>query len=127
MLSLLSWRPGRTVASGGAGLNREGQERTAEERNLHALLVVAATNNTAWNLVTPFIPLFVLELVGGDPIAAATWSGIALGISPLMTAVAGPFWGSFAARYGARPAMMRTLLMSPCLVVLVAFSATIWH
>ena len=51
-------------------------------------------------LVTPFIPLFVLELVGHDPIAAATWSGIALGISPLMTAVAGPFWGSFAAKYG---------------------------
>src|SRR5262249_32700724 len=73
------------------------------------------------------IPLYVLELVGGDPIAAATWSGIALGISPLMTAVAGPFWGSFAARYGARRAMMRTLLMSPCLVVLVAFSTAIWQ
>jgi DHA1 family multidrug resistance protein-like MFS transporter len=97
------------------------------ERNLSTLLAVAATNNTAWNLVTPFIPLFVLELVGGDPIAAATWSGIALGISPLMTAVAGPFWGSFAARYGARRAMMRTLLMSPALVVLVAFSTAIWQ
>ncbi len=69
---------------------------TEQDRNLQTLLVVAATNNTAWNLVTPFIPLFVLELVGGDPIAAAAWSGIALGISPLMTAVAGPFWGSFA-------------------------------
>jgi DHA1 family multidrug resistance protein-like MFS transporter len=91
------------------------------------LLVVAATNNTAWNLVTPFIPLFVLELVGGDPIQAATWSGLALGISPLMTAIAGPFWGAFAARYGARPAMMRTLLMSPGLVLLVAFSTAIWQ
>jgi DHA1 family multidrug resistance protein-like MFS transporter len=70
-------------------------------------------------LVTPFIPLFVLELVGGDPIAAAAWSGIALGISPLMTAVVCPFWGSVAERYGARPAMMRALAMAPCLVVLV--------
>src|SRR4051794_20394037 len=89
--------------------------RRAQERNLQTLLVVAATNNTAWNLVTPFIPLFLLELVGGDPILAATWSGVALGISPLMTAIAGPFWGSFAARYGARPAMLRTLIMAPVL------------
>lgn len=109
------------------GANGSAASRTLRERNLSTLLFVAATNNTAWNLVTPFIPLYVLQLVGGDPIAAATWSGIALGISPLMTAVAGPFWGSFAARYGARRAMIRTLLMSPCLVVLVAFSTAIWQ
>ena len=132
VLSLLAWRPGvRTARQAGTGAHdspsADAAQRIQRGRNLQTLLVVAATNNTAWNLVTPFIPLFVLELVGGDPIAAATWSGIALGISPLMTAVAGPFWGSFAARYGARPAMMRTLLMSPCLVVLVAFSTAIWQ
>jgi DHA1 family multidrug resistance protein-like MFS transporter len=116
-----------TECGGAAGATSAGTERSARERNLRTLLVVAATNNTAWNLVTPFIPLFLLDLLGGDPIAAATWSGIALGISPLMTAVAGPFWGSFAARYGARPAMLRTLIMAPCLVVLVAFSTAIWQ
>lgn len=100
---------------------------SVKERNLRALLVVAATNNTAWDLVTPFIPLFILTLVEGDPVAAAAWSGIALGISPLMTALAGPFWGAFAERYGARPAMLRTLLMAPCLVVLIAFSTAIWQ
>lgn len=126
VLSLVPWRRrglsagARDPDGGPAGVSRR-------ERNLQTLLVVAATNNTAWNLVTPFIPLFVLELVGGDPIQAAAWSGIALGISPLMTALAGPFWGAFAARYGARPAMMRTLLMSPGLVVLVAFSTAIWQ
>jgi DHA1 family multidrug resistance protein-like MFS transporter len=129
MLSRLPWgRGAQRVAHAGAGASDADTTAAAQrERNLQTLLVVAATNNTAWNLVTPFIPLFVLELVGGDPIAAATWSGLALGISPLMTAIAGPFWGAFAARYGARPAMMRTLLMSPCLVVLVAFSTAIWQ
>ncbi len=98
-----------------------------QERNLRALLIVAATNNTAWDLVTPFIPLFVLLLVEGDPVAAATWSGIAVGIAPLMTAVAGPFWGSIAERFGARPAMLRTLLMAPCFVFLIAFTTEIWQ
>jgi MFS transporter, DHA1 family, multidrug resistance protein len=136
MVSLRGWRRGARAAADAKPGSHDGtapdtsmaaSQRTIRERNLRTLLVVAATNNTAWNLVTPFIPLFVLDLVGGDPIAAATWSGIALGISPLMTAVAGPLWGSFAARYGARPAMMRTLLMSPALVVLVAFSTSIWQ
>jgi DHA1 family multidrug resistance protein-like MFS transporter len=96
-------------------------------RNLQVLLAVAATNNTAWNLVTPFVPLFLLEIVHGDAVAAATWSGLALGVSPLMTAVAGPFWTMFAQRYGARPAILRTLLMAPILVVLMAFSTAIWQ
>jgi hypothetical protein len=30
---------------------------------------------TGWDLVTPFVPLLVLELEGGDPRAAAGWSG----------------------------------------------------
>lgn len=111
--------PGGPVADDG--------ERRARERNLRALLIVAATNNVAWDLVTPFIPLYVLLLLDNDPVAAATWSGIAVGISPLMTAVAGPFWGSIAERYGARPAMLRTLLMAPCFVVLLAFTTAIWQ
>jgi DHA1 family multidrug resistance protein-like MFS transporter len=129
MLSRLPWgRGAQRVGQAGAGeSDADVTGAVRRERNLQTLLVVAATNNTAWNLVTPFIPLFVLELVGGDPIQAATWSGLALGISPLMTAIAGPFWGAFAARYGARPAMMRTLLMSPFLVLLVAFSTAIWQ
>jgi DHA1 family multidrug resistance protein-like MFS transporter len=129
MLSRLPWgRGAQRAAHAGAGeSDTDATGAARRERNLQTLLVVAATNNTAWNLVTPFIPLFVLELVGGDPIQAATWSGLALGISPLMTAIAGPFWGAFAARYGARPAMMRTLLMSPFLVLLVAFSTAIWQ
>jgi MFS transporter, DHA1 family, multidrug resistance protein len=126
MLSVRGWKPGR-LGFGRTGAEPDGSTQTLQQRNLSALLFVAATNNTAWNLVTPFIPLFILELVGGDPIAAAAWSGIALGISPFMTAVAGPFWGAFANKYGARPAMMRTLLTSPVLVVLVAFSTAIWQ
>lgn len=127
MLSLRSWRHGALRAGGADRLGPGGDGRTVQERNLRSLLVVAAANNTAWDLVTPFIPLFILTLVDGDPVAAAAWSGIALGISPLMTALAGPFWGAYAERYGARSAMLRTLLMAPCLVVLVAFTTAIWQ
>lgn len=127
MLFLPWLRRSRTGATDAAGLDASPPERSRQDRNLRALLVVAATNNTAWDLVTPFIPLFVLELVEGDPVAAATWSGLVVGISPLMTAIAGPFWGAFAEKYGPRPAMLRTLLTAPCLVVMLAFTTAIWQ
>ena len=102
-------------------------ETELQERNLRALLVVAATNNTAWNLITPFMPLLVLEMVNGDTQAAITWSGLAVGISPLMTALAGPFWGAFAERHGARRAMLRTILTSLGLVLLLTVITAIWQ
>lgn len=127
MIRLLPWRRGRPDSWDDAGLAPDGAARSRQERNLQALFVVAATNNTAWDLVTPFVPLFILELVEGDAVAAAVWSGLAVGIAPLMTAVAGPFWGVFAERYGARPAMLRTLLTAPVLVVLLAATTAVWQ
>ncbi|MCC6178707.1 MAG: MFS transporter [Chloroflexi bacterium] len=119
--SLLHWRRGGGVSATGR------MAADAESRNALALLVVVATNNTAWNLITPFVPLFVLELLDGDARAAAFWSGIAIGISPMMTAVVGPFWGMFAERFGSRSALMRTILCSTVLVVLLAFAVSIWQ
>jgi DHA1 family multidrug resistance protein-like MFS transporter len=82
---------------------------------------------TAWDLVTPFVPLFVLELERSDPRSAAAWSGLLVGIAPLLSAVAGPFWGAFADRFGGRRAMLRTIASSIVLVALTAFAASIWH
>ena len=92
-----------------------------------ALLLTTGLVMTAWDLVTPFIPLFVLELEAGDPRSAAAWSGLLVGISPLLSAVTGPFWGAFAERFGGRNALLRTILTSVVLVALTAFVASVWQ
>src|SRR3954466_14223930 len=122
MLRALRWPRGsaeaRAGTAGGAGRSEADHARIeSQERNLRALLVVAATNNTAWNLITPFIPLLVLEMVDGDVASAAAWSGLLVGIAPLMTALAGPFWTVIAERQGARRAMLRTILSQVALVL----------
>jgi MFS family permease len=69
----------------------------------------------------------VLQIVHGDTQAAVKWSGVAVGISPLMTALAGPFWGAIAERYGARRSMLRTILTAVGLVFLLSFAMEIWQ
>ncbi len=96
-------------------------------RNVTALLVTTGLMYTGWDLVTPFVPLFVLDLEGGDPRTAAAWSGVAVGISPLLSALAGPIWGAFAERFGGRTALLRTIVTSAVLVTLTAFAMSIWH
>ena len=96
-------------------------------RNVTALLLTTGLVYTACDLVTPFGPLFVLELEGGDPRAAAAWSGLAVGISPLLSALTGPLWGVFAERFGGRAALLRTIVTSAVLVTLTAFVWSIWQ
>lgn len=99
----------------------------AAQSRVPVLLVTSGLVMTAWDMVTPFVPLLVLELEAGDPRAAAAWSGLLVGIAPLLSAVTGPFWGAFAERFGGRNALLRTVGTSVVLVGLTAFVATIWQ
>jgi MFS transporter, DHA1 family, multidrug resistance protein len=108
----------------GPGRTEEGSHATG---SVPALLLTTGLVYTAWDLVTPFIPLFVLELEGGDPRSVAGWSGLLVGISPLLSALAGPFWGAFAERFGGRQALLRTILTSTVLIALTAFVTSVWH
>jgi DHA1 family multidrug resistance protein-like MFS transporter len=95
--------------------------------NIPTLLVVAGLMNCGWDLVTPFVPLMVLELQGGDPRSAAVWAGLAFSISPFLSAIAGPVWGAYAERHGARLAMMRTIATSCVMVTMMAGVWALWQ
>ena len=99
----------------------------AQGRAVAALLLVSGMMNTAWDFVTPFMPLFVLELERGDARSAAAWSGIAVGVSPLLSAVTGPFWGAIAERFGGRASMLRTIVTSAVLVALIALVENVYQ
>ena len=111
---------GEVGTSGGAG-------RDGRSRNVTALLATTGLMYTGWDLITPFVPLLVLELEGGDPRAAAGWSGLVVGIAPLLSALSGPFWGAFAERYGAQASLLRTIATSAVLVTVTVFVWNIWQ
>jgi DHA1 family multidrug resistance protein-like MFS transporter len=87
-------------------------------RNLLAVYIGAFFAALGFSLVTPLMPLLVLELLGGSPsmssgqslAQAGLWAGIAIGIAPLLTALTGPWWGSLGDRVGQKKMIQRALV-----------------
>lgn len=63
-----------------------------------------------FNFAQPVLPLYVRELGVTDVGAAALWTGLMLGVSPLLAAVCAPLWGSVADRYGRKRMVQRSLV-----------------
>ncbi|MGK2850843.1 MAG: MFS transporter [Candidatus Limnocylindrales bacterium] len=90
-------------------------------RSQLAVAAPLAIFNLGFDFAAPFLPLLVLELGVHDLGEAALWSGLFLGITPLISAATSPFWGSMADRYGAKLMLLRVLLMFGLFLALTGF------
>jgi MFS family permease len=61
-------------------------------------------------VVMPLLPGLVRDVVGGDIAAAGLWLGVAISVSPLLTALTGPFWSRLAERFGHKAMIQRSLI-----------------
>jgi len=59
---------------------------------------------------SPFLPLYVMELGVTDPTRVALWSGLLTAVTPAVSGLLGPLWGSFADRVGRKMMMVRSLV-----------------
>ena len=73
---------------------------TQWKRNLLAVSASAALFGAGFTLVMPFLPIYVQQLGIHSKTSIAIWCGLLLGITPLIAALVGPFWGRIADRYG---------------------------
>ena len=81
-------------------------------RNHLAATFSAALIGAGFMLVMPFLPIYTSAQLGVESKAAvAIWSGLILGISPLITSFVGPLWGKLADRYGLRIMAIRVSLV----------------
>src|SRR4029077_5712605 len=55
-------------------------------------------------------PLYVMELGVTDPTRVALWSGVLTAVTPAVSGLLGPLWGSFADRVGRKMMMVRSLV-----------------
>lgn len=76
-----------------------------------AVAAPIAVFNLGFDFAAPFLPFLVTEIGVRDLGEAALWSGIFLGITPLLASLTSPFWGRLADRYGAKLMMLRVLVM----------------
>ena len=79
------------------------------ERNVWALALVVFIAFVGFQFFSPFLPLYVIELGVSDPTRVALWSGVLTAVTPAVSGLLGPLWGSFADRVGRKMMMIRSL------------------
>ena len=80
-------------------------------RNHLAATFSAALIGAGFMLVMPFLPFYISQLGVESEAAVAIWSGVILGISPLIASFVGPIWGKLADRFGLRIMAIRVSLV----------------
>ncbi len=91
-------------------------------RNQHVTVAMVFVVFTGFAFVIPFLPLYVRALgvqAEGD---IALWTGVLIGVTPLLAGVLAPLWGRLADRVGHKPLALRALV---CYVLLMALSAAV--
>lgn len=69
----------------------------------------------------PSLPDFLRELGVRSAADVASWTGLLIGLTPLIVAVTGPFWGKVGDRFGIRLMALRATLVLWLVWILMAF------
>ncbi len=96
-------------------------------RNQAAVTVATFIGFTGFTLVMPFLPLYLQQLGERDTAAIAIWSGLSLGVTPLVTAIMTPVWARLARRTGHKLMVARSLLSFVVIMTLMAWVNHPWQ
>jgi len=97
------------------------------QKNLFAVTAATFIGFTGFTLVMPFLPLYFRQLGISDVGEIALWSGVSLGITPLITAFMAPLWGRLADRVGRKIMIERSLASFIVVMSAMAFVTKPWH
>jgi DHA1 family multidrug resistance protein-like MFS transporter len=89
------------------------------KRNLWVLWVGVFFTAASFSMVIPFLPIFLLEIGVHEHIEL--WSGLIFGSAFFAGAIATPFWGSIADKYGRKPMIVRAGIALFVVYTLMAF------
>lgn len=97
------------------------------KRNLLVMVIVQFTATGAFQLVTPFLPFFIVELGITDPQSLKIWTGILPSINALFAGLLAPVWGNLSDRYGCKPMLIRSVASVAIFCVLPAFVLNVYQ
>ncbi len=97
------------------------------ERNQYVTTAVVFVVFTGFAFVIPFLPLFVRQLGVATDERVAAWSGILIGITPLLAGLMAPIWGRLADRYGQKPMAVRALVAYVIALLLTSVVHEVWQ
>ncbi len=97
------------------------------QRNQWAIYASVLISFLSFTFVMPFLPQYVQRLGIHDPNRAALWSGLLVGVSPLLGGILTPFWVRVAERTGNKPMVLRSLIAYVILIMLMGLVTNIWQ
>ncbi|HWQ60710.1 MAG TPA: MFS transporter [Negativicutes bacterium] len=97
------------------------------KKNLAALWFAQLAGMGAITGVMAFLPLFVQDLGITNIEEAGVWSGIVMGATPLIAALAGPHWGAVADRHGRKLTVERVMIAFGVVMVLMGFVGDVYQ
>ncbi|SLL36951.1 Major facilitator superfamily MFS_1 [Mycobacteroides abscessus subsp. abscessus] len=89
------------------------------KRNLLVLWIGVFFTSASFNMVIPFLPIFLLELNVHEN--TEIWSGVLFSAAFFAGAFASPFWGRLADKYGRKPMIIRAGFVLFVVYTLAAF------
>jgi DHA1 family multidrug resistance protein-like MFS transporter len=96
------------------------------ERNQYVMVATVFVVFAGFAFVLPFLPLYVKELgVVGDE-RVALWSGVLIGIGPLLAGLLAPVWGKLADRHGQKTMALTALGAYVALLALTAAARDVY-
>jgi DHA1 family multidrug resistance protein-like MFS transporter len=96
-------------------------------RNQYVMVATVFVVFTGFAFVLPFLPLYVRQLGVASDEAVALWSGVLVGISPLIAGLMAPVWGRLADRHGQKRMVVRALVSYVFLLGLSAAATHVHH
>ncbi|MFB5676610.1 multidrug efflux MFS transporter [Paenibacillus terreus] len=76
--------------------------------------------------IAPILPLYIRQLGVDDPGAVAQYSGLAFGITFIVSAIFSPIWGLAADKYGRKPMLLRASLGMAIVIGCMGFAANVY-
>nr|WP_263326801.1 MFS transporter [Neobacillus sp. Marseille-Q6967] len=89
------------------------------KRNLWVLWIGVFFTSASFSMVIPFLPIFLLQIGVHDH--TELWSGLLFSAAFFAGAIASPFWGRMADKYGRKPLLIRAGLALVFVYTLTAF------
>src|SRR3954465_12895763 len=89
------------------------------KRNLWVLWIGVFFTAASFSMVIPFLPIFLLQI--GVHEHTELWSGLLFSSAFFAGAIASPFWGRMADRYGRKPMIIRAGFVLFVIYTLMAF------
>lgn len=96
------------------------------KRNLIVCWFGMFVTSVGMSQIAPVLPLYIKQLGVADPDLVAQFSGIAFGVTFIISAIFSPIWGLTADKYGRKPMLLRASLGMAVLIFSMGFAQNVY-